>query len=139
MAMMTRSPVPGAHGGGGPVVELDMKTVTMARVRSEIRRLLAGSTGIEVCDAVQVGDELVSNAVRHARSPGTCRLRVHGRDWFAVEVCDASPVPARIRTPDQAGGRGLRLVAQLAARWGMDFEDGGKTVWAELGRRTTMR
>ncbi|WP_084486480.1 ATP-binding protein [Nocardia sienata] len=139
MAMVTLGPVLGAHGGGGPVVELDLKTVTMARVRSEIRRLLAGGSGIEVCDAVQVSDELVSNAVRHARSPRTCRLWVHGRDWFGVEVRDGSLVPARIRTPDQVGGRGLRLVAQLAARWGMDFEDGGKTVWAELGRRATMR
>lgn len=137
--MMTLSPVLGAHDGGGLAVELDLQTVTMARVRSEIRRLLAGSPGIEVCDAVQVSDELVSNALRHTRSPRTCRLRVHGRDWFGVEVRDASPVPARIRTPDQVGGRGLRLVAQLAARWGMDLEDGGKTVWAELGRRATMR
>ncbi|MFI9534136.1 hypothetical protein ACIG56_12910 [Nocardia fusca] len=42
----------------------------------------------------------------------------------------AAPGSARVRRPDHTGG----LVAQLPTRWGADFRDGGKTVWAELGR-----
>jgi hypothetical protein len=29
-------------------------------------------------------------------------------------------------------GRGMRLIASLATRWGVDFTPDGKIVWAEL-------
>jgi hypothetical protein len=111
-------------------VDLDM--VAAARVRAEVRRLVSRCAGIEVGDAVQVSDELVSNAYRHARSPRICRLMVDGHSWFRIEVNDASSVPPRIRRADHTGGRGLLLVSQLAARWETDCREGGKTVWAEL-------
>ncbi|MEV3959666.1 ATP-binding protein [Nocardia sp. NPDC050193] len=131
---MTLSPVRGGHGQQVLVVEVDLETTPPALVRAEVRRLVRECAGIEVCDAVQVSDELVSNACRHARSPRTCRLMAERRGWFRIEVDDASPTPARIRRPDQTGGRGLWLVAQLATRWGTDDRDGGKTVWAEFDR-----
>jgi hypothetical protein len=31
-----------------------------------------------------------------------------------------------------ASGRGLRLVDAIAASWGVEIADDGKTVWAEL-------
>jgi hypothetical protein len=31
-----------------------------------------------------------------------------------------------------ATGRGLQLVERLASRWGVDVDDGSKTVWFEL-------
>lgn len=57
--------------------------------------------------------------------------RLVGR-CLGIEVDDASPAPARVRRPDHTGGRGLLLVTRLATRWGTDYRDGGKTVWAEL-------
>ena len=36
------------------------------------------------------------------------------------------------RGPAALGGRGLLLVRELAAGWGVDTGEGGKTVWAEL-------
>jgi hypothetical protein len=130
----TLNPVRAGHGSGGLVVEVDLEMTSAGQVRAEVRRLVRGCAGIEVCDAVQISDELVSNARRHARSPRTCRLMVDGHSWFRIEVDDASPVPPRIRRPDHTGGRGLLLVSQLAARWGTGYREGGKTVWAELDR-----
>lgn len=129
---MTLNPVQDAHGREYRVVEVDLDMVPAAWVRAEVRRLVGRCAGIEVSDAVQVSDELVSNACRHARSPRTCRLLVDEHDRFRIEVHDSSPAPARIRRPDHTGGRGLLLVAQLATRWGTDWRAGGKTVWAEL-------
>lgn len=134
MGVMTLDPVRSGQGSGGLVVEVDLETAPAAQVRAEVRRLVGRCLGIEVCDAVQVSDELVSNACRHARSPRTCRLMNDGRGGFRIEVDDASPAPARVRRPDHTGGRGLLLVTQLATRWGTDYRDGGKTVWAELDR-----
>lgn len=47
----------------------------------------------------------------------------------------------RVEHGSYAGGlmrSGCGPGLQPAARWGMDFEVGGKTVWAELGRCVTM-
>ncbi|MEV0110245.1 ATP-binding protein [Nocardia sp. NPDC050799] len=134
MGVVTLDPVRRSGMPDGLVVEMDLQTAPAARVRAEVRHLVGRCPGIEVCDAVQVSDELVSNACCHARSPRACRLMVDGRGGFRIEVDDASPVPVRARQPDHTGGRGLLLVAQLATRWGTDYRDGGKTVWAELDR-----
>lgn len=134
MSVMTPDPERSGGGPDGLFVEMDLRTAPAARVRAEVRHLVGRCPGIEVCDAVQVSDELVSNARCHARSPRSCRLMVDGRGGFRIEVDDASPAPARVRRPDHTGGRGLLLVAQLATRWGTDYRDGGKTVWAELDR-----
>ncbi|MFJ9796414.1 ATP-binding protein [Streptomyces sp. NPDC101145] len=86
--------------------------------------------------------ELVTNSLRYAHGPVGLRLtRVpepHGslppRHALLVEVSD--PVPDRPRArpagPDDEGGRGLRLVACAARRWGTRKGLTGKTVWFEL-------
>jgi hypothetical protein len=57
----------------GAVVELDLEAVSLGQVRAAVRRLLEHATGIGVEDAVQVCDELASNAVVHARARrGSC-------------------------------------------------------------------
>jgi anti-sigma regulatory factor (Ser/Thr protein kinase) len=82
--------------------------------------------------AVQVVNELVSNAVEHARS--SCRLTVavddRGlhlavRDYDPVGVVRTGPVPV-----DAPHGRGLHLVALLSSGWGVSRHTDGKTVWA---------
>lgn len=98
-----------------------------------MRDLVADRDGVMVDDAVLVVDELVSNAYRHAAAPRACRLALLDRGRrLRVEVDDASSDPPRMRTPDRSGGRGLVLVARLAAAWGVQHYRDHKTVWAEL-------
>ena len=84
--------------------------------------------------AVQVANELVTNAVVHARTNLRLRLELRG-DWLHIAVSDGSPRLLRQVTadPEAEGGRGLRLVEQLARAWGVHpHPDGGKVVWCTL-------
>jgi anti-sigma regulatory factor (Ser/Thr protein kinase) len=77
--------------------------------------------------------ELVTNAVVHAGSSLTVRLRVGG--WVRLEVSDADPRPVDpppMAEPDRESGRGLRLVANVSRAWGVERDPRGKTVWCEL-------
>ena len=84
-------------------------------------------------DAQLVVTELASNAVVHARSPFSVAARA---EPFGVRISvhDASPVTPTVREHDPLAlsGRGLRLVAAIAADWGVDTTPDGKVVWAEL-------
>ncbi|MER6703482.1 ATP-binding protein [Streptomyces fumanus] len=80
--------------------------------------------------------ELVTNALRHATGPIGVRLvRPRPQDGvLRVEVSDTLPDPPRARAarPEDESGRGLRLLACAARRWGTRPADPGKTVWFEL-------
>ncbi|GHJ48149.1 ATP-binding protein [Catellatospora sp. TT07R-123] len=81
----------------------------------------------------QICSELVSNAVRHARTEFTFELRGDHRDVH-VAVHDHDP---RLPPPPQGRSRdshGLLLVAALASCWGIIAVPGGKVVWATVGR-----
>lgn len=95
-------------------------------------------------DAELVVSELVTNAVAAAAgitgpdgSVAPVRLRLTGRPrGVQLEVWDAAGgMPAaRDAGPDDEGGRGLVLVAALAARYGAyATEGGGKCTYAVLG------
>jgi serine phosphatase RsbU (regulator of sigma subunit)/anti-sigma regulatory factor (Ser/Thr protein kinase) len=76
--------------------------------------------------------ELVTNAIRYAGGPIELRL-IRSTSVLVCEVTDPSntqPRLRRARTTDE-GGRGLFLVAQLAARWGSRYRHSGKTIWTE--------
>ena len=78
--------------------------------------------------------ELVSNVVEHVGAPMSVRLSRHD-DSVRVEVHDPSDVAPVVRVPDLSdeGGRGMRLIASFADRWGTDLRSrDGKTVWFEL-------
>ncbi|GAA1363959.1 ATP-binding protein [Streptomyces beijiangensis] len=87
--------------------------------------------------------ELAANAVLHGHVPGRdFELRLtyeHETGAVRVEVSDTHPgrpdpsaVTAAVADAD--GGRGLLLVAALAARWGVSDRTGpGKTVWVATG------
>ena len=80
--------------------------------------------------------ELVTNAVVHAHSASVVMLRVHDR-MVRVEVCDGDASPPYLRTPDgnAASGRGIAILEELAAEWGVDLiPDDGKRVWFEVPR-----
>jgi two-component sensor histidine kinase len=77
-----------------------------------------------------VANELVANAIVHARSAPVLSLAESGGDLL-LRVSDESrtlPVPQAPSTHDD-GGRGLILVEALADRWGIDTDADGKSVW----------
>ena len=84
--------------------------------------------------AVLLANELVTNAVVHARTDVRLRLELRG-DRLHIAVRDGSPRLLRLVAPDgQAeGGRGLWLVEQLARAWASTpHPDGGKVVWCVI-------
>jgi anti-anti-sigma regulatory factor/anti-sigma regulatory factor (Ser/Thr protein kinase) len=96
------------------------------------RLALPDSTVLE--PAVAVANELVTNAVIHARTDLRLRLELRG-DWLHIAVRDGSPRLLRLvaAKPETEGGRGLLLVEQLARAWGVHRPpDGGKIVWCTL-------
>jgi anti-anti-sigma factor len=103
-------------------------------VRDVLRYWRLALPGEEVIYVAELlADELVTNAVVHARSPLRLRLELHG-DLLHVAVHDRSqrrlrPVPD---APELEGGRGLRLVERLATAWGVRQHADGKTVWCTL-------
>lgn len=77
--------------------------------------------------------ELATNSTLHARTPFAVRVSLDG-DAVRLEVTDGS-----VRTPmlrdygtDATTGRGMRLVQDLSAAWGVEPQPAGKTVWASI-------
>ncbi|MBO1415014.1 ATP-binding protein [Streptomyces sp. FH025] len=105
------------------------------------RRLVMSVLGSwELHQHLEVGElltsELVSNAVRHAGGR-TIGLQVSRRPgWLRIEVRDSSrALPCMILAdnhPVNERGRGLKIVDDLADRWGADLLPRGKGVWFEL-------
>lgn len=104
--------------------------------RNLLRAFVAEGLSPEALDvAALLLTELTTNAVLHAATPYQVSLELCGA-VLRVRVVDRSERAAKIvvgRQPIQ-GGMGLRLLAQLASRWGIDQRaDGpGKTVWFEI-------
>ncbi|MFF0886831.1 SpoIIE family protein phosphatase [Streptomyces sp. NPDC003456] len=84
-------------------------------------------------DLMLIADELVANAVRHARTSMRVELRRSG-ERVVLEVTDSSTEEPRliVSGPGEFGHRGIFLVDALATRWGTRSVDGGKVVWAEV-------
>jgi anti-sigma regulatory factor (Ser/Thr protein kinase) len=78
-----------------------------------------------------VVSELVTNAVLHGGGCVELNLAAHD-ERVVIAVADGSAVVPRRRDPDQAGGRGLRLIEALAVGWGVHDHEGGKRVWVEM-------
>ncbi|WP_432040997.1 ATP-binding protein [Streptomyces chartreusis] len=114
-----------------------------AREARQLARVALAVWGLNdnVEPAALVMSELVANAVRHAHGPKV-RLAVHrpAVDRVYLAVTDRAPLRLpELRTPDDddAHGRGLLLIDDLADRWGYDLlgpvrARSAKRVWAEL-------
>jgi anti-anti-sigma factor len=109
----------------------------------QARQWLAAQLGDESRDVVETAllltSEVVTNAVLHARTLIDLAVEVvPGR--VRVEVADRSPVLPMTKHYDTSAetGRGLLLVASLAAHWGVDAAPGGKVVWFDVGSPSTL-
>ena len=76
--------------------------------------------------------ELATNAVVHARTGFAVRVRTADSGVRVEIVNDEPELLASLRDPDERGGRGLRIIESLAARWGTESDPGHKIVWFEL-------
>ena len=84
--------------------------------------------------AVLLADELVTNAILHAKSEIGVTVALQPNP-LRVDVSDASHALPVLREEDERlreSGRGLHLVETLAAAWGVIPHAVGKTVWFEL-------
>ncbi|MCE7552270.1 ATP-binding protein [Streptomyces thermodiastaticus] len=124
-----------------------------ARVaRMTVRTALSSHGRHELVDVVELLTcELVTNAYRHTCGPASLRPACLADGRLRVGVWDSHPrVPAPFGDPpwdrvgpapeDADGGRGLRLVQELADSWGSwtvrpgPLERGaGKLLWFEVG------
>jgi serine phosphatase RsbU (regulator of sigma subunit)/anti-sigma regulatory factor (Ser/Thr protein kinase) len=106
----------------------------VARVRAYVADELRRLDRLDLTDDAElVASELATNAILHGE--GVVRVAVDPvDDGVRLEVHDRTRVPPvlALASADAMTGRGLRLVAAVASRWGVEAVDDGKVVWAEL-------
>ncbi|MFJ3923405.1 SpoIIE family protein phosphatase [Streptomyces sp. NPDC090022] len=112
--------------------DLPAEPEVVGRARTLATRKLAewGLEELEFSTELVVS-ELVTNAVRYGTGPIQLRM-IRDRELIC-EVSDGSSTSPHVRHAEDTdeGGRGLFLVAQLAALWGARYHARGKTIWAE--------
>jgi serine/threonine-protein kinase RsbW len=121
-------------------MRLDFHGASVRAARERLRRDLAPKcTDSRLEDARVVVSELVANSLRHAKPLDDDTIAVAWTiepDVIRLTVTDGgSPtsVPSQRQPGELAvGGRGLKIVQSLAKRWGVQAEERGTTVWAEL-------
>ncbi|SDS16649.1 ATP-binding protein [Actinoplanes derwentensis] len=124
----------------GDVVRVRLRPVPEAcrQVRGLVAQTCAAwQRSDSTATAALIATELVANVVRHARTTMDFTLRLRdGRVILAVR--DHSRRMPRTLDPDvtDAGGRGLRLVDDLADAWGVLPVTDGKVVWSQLSTAT---
>lgn len=72
----------------------------------------------------------VTTMRRHEWAEG--RVALWSSGMLRIEVSDQSRQTLQPRTPDIDGGWGLKVVSELATRWGVDRHRAGKMIWVEL-------
>nr|WP_153426844.1 SpoIIE family protein phosphatase [Streptomyces alkaliphilus] len=120
----------------GAVLDLHGGTEAAARARAFADGVLASwRFPDDLREAgVLAASELVANSLVHGRAPMRLRLRRTDRRLI-VEVTDGDEHLPRLRRAKEADehGRGISVIASLAADWGARrLPEGGKSVWAEF-------
>ncbi|WP_086726077.1 ATP-binding protein [Streptomyces carpinensis] len=124
----------GATPATAPARRWPPRPDSVPAARRFVRNTLAGTPPDVVDEAELLVSELVTNAVLHAHTEVEVRAwartgRVH------VRVRDREPhrtVAPHSRGLEAGTGRGLQLVEDLAAGYGVECDSCGKTVWFEL-------
>nr|WP_282693951.1 ATP-binding protein [Streptomyces sp. CC208A] len=113
-------------------VPRELPAVAPVRHAAE-RRIREWGLGVDPLTVELIVSELVTNAVRHGAPPIALRL-LRGESTLTVEVRDGAATAPHLRhaKAGDEGGRGLHICATLAEAWGVRYETGGKTVWAEV-------
>lgn len=115
-------------------IELPAEPASVALARQFVRDVLQEPRWEDLTEVVTLlTSELVTNAIRHARSPCTVQLTACDSN-VRVEVLDESPNPVSLRraAPEAESGRGIELVDVLAGTWGMAPRPPGKAVWFDV-------
>ena len=119
--------------------ELPADPASAAVARVAIRQaLLAWGLDEIAADAELLASELVANAAAHGRGPITVVLRLapgpRGGPELSCEVSDTGPGLPRPRKAEllDESGRGLAIVAALAAAAGAQRTGAGKTTWFRM-------
>jgi serine/threonine-protein kinase RsbW len=107
------------------------------RARAAVSQALG--SGPERDDAVLVTSELVTNAVQFSGCTSAKEVGLHvARHDNALCIAVHDPAQTaqapqqREHDPARVDGHGLRIVAQLALRWGVETHADGRCVWVEL-------
>ncbi|MFF8483564.1 ATP-binding protein [Streptomyces antibioticus] len=103
--------------------------------RATAKQLRQWGTPVEIEDAELLVTELASNVVKHVGEGTPAALILEWQEGrLRLEVHDTSPVGLSLNEADgdQECGRGLHLIAFIAADWGMVHTAAGKTVWCEV-------
>ena len=124
-------------GRAGFVRSFTPERCQVGRMRREGAAFLRGR-GLDACvDTVSLLiSELLTNAVVHGDGASGIELRVwHAGGEVLIVVDDHSPGRPVLRHPgpEEEGGRGVLLVAELATRWGSNA-DGSRT-WCTVAVR----
>lgn len=122
-------------------VPLSPEPSSVARARDFVYdHLLLHALPALVDDVRLVVSELATNALQHGRMPYSLTLTRQGHALL-VSMHDGSPALPRLLSPDtsRSCGRGLAIVDQLSASWGVDVAaDRTKAVWARFDTGRTM-
>ncbi|WP_405905842.1 MULTISPECIES: SpoIIE family protein phosphatase [unclassified Streptomyces] len=113
---------------------LALEPIEAGRARAVVSEQLHewGLTALADPAALMAG-ELVTNAVRHARSRHIGLRLVRGETLLCEVDDDDHTLPTLLSAgPEDEFGRGLRVVSRLAREWGTSRTSAGKTVWFEL-------
>lgn len=78
--------------------------------------------------------ELVTNAIVYSGEANLeLELRLTGRRLRGIVADTNGDAPTRVRGgPTAEGGRGLQILDELAADWGVESLPAGKAVWFEI-------
>lgn len=126
-----------AHGqpaeAAGWVVPPDPAQVRHARRWLRTWCAAAGVDDDTAGTVVLLASELITNAVLHGRSPALVRVQRRG-SLLQVQVSDDNSRHPQTQPADNAAldGRGLQIVSQLAAAWGVTDALVGKHVWFDV-------
>ena len=114
-------------------MELGNDTGAASVARREVRQAVGDHPRLD--DLLLCVSEVVTNAVVHAGSLRHLTLECED-DHVRVDVVDGTPgtLPQPGEPdPSSPSGRGVRIVASLADRWGIEVERTQKSVWFEFG------
>jgi serine/threonine-protein kinase RsbW len=114
------------------VARAEQSLVGRARRRVADHATRCGASAEQSLVVELLASEVVTNAVIHGAPDGWVRVRAHyAAGTLTVRVSDQGRHRPEVRDPrpTDPSGRGLRVVEDLAASWGVTPEPDGKSVW----------